>query len=206
MGNKTPNFKAGLKRARKRAGYKTQEEFANGIKKSIETVRNWEQGKTKPSLDDFIQLCEDLSCDADYLLDNLDEQTHDIDFICKYTGLSSDAVNYLQVMNDREQQFSLLKSRPLDFFITNCWRFLLSMEAISRQCQEAESILNSGGAPTEEQINRLFDLEKDIKYSQMELWEESRNIVDKAYNVRKTQAEIENAINKYNKRWEWKNG
>lgn len=101
MGNQKLSFRVGLKRARKRAGYKTQEEFANGIKKSIETVRNWEQGKTKPSLDDFIQLCEDLSCDADYLLDNLDEQTHDIDFICKYTGLSSEAVQLLHNLNER---------------------------------------------------------------------------------------------------------
>ncbi len=95
MGNKTPNFGRGLKKARKRAGYKTQPDFAKSYHRSIDTVQNWEQGKFKPRLDEFLDLCQFFNCDADYLLDTLDERTHEIDYICKYTGLSSDAVEAL---------------------------------------------------------------------------------------------------------------
>lgn len=100
MGKMMPNFGKGLKKARKAAGYKTQADFANKIDRSIETVRNWEQGKASPSLDDFLGICMILRCDADYLIDNLDERTHELDFICKYTGLSAEAVELLHYLNE----------------------------------------------------------------------------------------------------------
>ena len=103
MGNNTMSFERGLKRARKNAGYKTQEIFADSVQRSIDTVRNWEQGKNKPSLDDFMGLCEFLHCDADYLLDNLEVPTHELDFVCKYTGLSSEAVEELHKYADLEE-------------------------------------------------------------------------------------------------------
>ena len=108
MGSRTPNFSKGLKKVRKKAGYKTQEIFSKSINKSLETVRNWEQGKYKPSLDDFLALCELFVCDADYLLDTIDERTHDARFICQYTGLSEDAVESLHKMHESEIEYDHL--------------------------------------------------------------------------------------------------
>ena len=49
---------------------------------------------------DFIYLCHFLNCDADYLLDRIDEQTHDLDFICKYTGLSAESIKVLHYISN----------------------------------------------------------------------------------------------------------
>ncbi len=119
MGNLTPNFGAGLKRARKKAGYKTQQDFADSFYKSLETIRNWEQGKTKPSLDDFLDLCYRFECDADYLLGTIDERTHNISFICQYTGLSETAVEHLHMLsavnnNERYRQIICAINRLLE--------------------------------------------------------------------------------------------
>lgn len=90
-----PNFSKGLKRARKNAGYKTQQDFADAIHKSLNAIQKWEQGKTFPSLGEFIDLCQFFNCDADYLLGNIENVTHDLDFVCKYTGLSAEAIENL---------------------------------------------------------------------------------------------------------------
>ena len=104
MGNKIVDFGKGVKKARKNAGFKTQQDFADKICVSIETVRNWEQGQNKPSLDDFIMLCDTLECDADYLLNTLDVQTHDLAFICDYTGLSGEAVTLLHKLKNADTE------------------------------------------------------------------------------------------------------
>ncbi len=95
MSKKKPIFRSGIKRARQKAGYKTQQEFANTFSVSLNTVQKWEQGKTSPTLGEFQDLCDFFSCDADYLLGRIDEKTHDLNFVCEYTGLSADAVEKL---------------------------------------------------------------------------------------------------------------
>ena len=110
----TSNFSEGLKRARKKAGIKRQEDFANEINKSLNAVQKWEQGKTSPSLDDFIDLCDFFKCDADYLLARIDEKTHDLAFICEFTGLSEDVVSGLHTVFDSKT------IHFFDFFIRYC--------------------------------------------------------------------------------------
>ena len=90
------SFEKGLKRARKLAGYSTQQALADACKKSPQTIMNWEQqGRAKPSLDDFLSLCDLFGCDADYLLGTIDEKTHDLQFICDQTGLTAEAISRL---------------------------------------------------------------------------------------------------------------
>ena len=64
-------FAQRLKECRKRE-FRTQEEFAKAIGKKIETIRNWEQGRTFPPTGEFIKICEILNCSADYLTGRYD--------------------------------------------------------------------------------------------------------------------------------------
>lgn len=112
MGNKKTIILVNMKEARKKAGYKTQEEFAKAYHISLQTVRNWEQGKTSPSLEDFIDLCEKLKCDADYLLGKIDERTHTLEYIKNNTGLTEDSVHALGFLHSRGYD---TEKKTLDF-------------------------------------------------------------------------------------------
>lgn len=101
MGSKKTTFLVKLKEARKKAGYKTQEEFADAYHISLETVRNWEQGKTMPLMGDFIDLCDFLHCDGDYLLGKIDERTHTLQYIKDLTGLTEDSIHTLNFLHRR---------------------------------------------------------------------------------------------------------
>lgn len=101
MGNKKTTFLVKLKEARKKAGYRTQEEFANAYHINLETVRNWEQGTAMPRMGDFIDLCDFLHCDGDYLLGKIDERTHTLQYIKDLTGLTEDSIHALNFLHRR---------------------------------------------------------------------------------------------------------
>lgn len=96
MGDKlyTFSFKEGFKRARKKGGY-TQKSFSEEFNISIETVKNWEQGRNVPEIETLEKLCNFFHCDIDYLLGNMECETHDKQFIHDKTGLSENAINKL---------------------------------------------------------------------------------------------------------------
>ena len=96
MGDKlyTFSFKDGFKRARKNSGY-TQKSFSESFNISIETVKNWEQGRNIPEMETLERLCNFFQCDIDYLLGNIECETHDKQFIHDQTGLSENAINKL---------------------------------------------------------------------------------------------------------------
>lgn len=98
MGSKLHTFSSGCRRARKKAGY-TQQSFADAIHFSVESVRNWEQGRVVPERSTIEKLCDFFKCDMDYLFDRIDYETHDLSFICKYTGLSEEAVKVLHYLS-----------------------------------------------------------------------------------------------------------
>lgn len=108
MGLILRSFKDGFKRARRNAKDRngkryTQESFAEAFGVSVDTVKNWEQGRTAPSIDILIELCDFFECDMDYLFGTLDCKTHDMQFIHNKTGLSEEAINelmYIKTLND----------------------------------------------------------------------------------------------------------
>ena len=60
----------------------TQEQLAGMIGKGTQTISNWERGYYYPGeVDTILKLAEILECDPDFLLDRLDESTHDIHFV-----------------------------------------------------------------------------------------------------------------------------
>lgn len=94
----TFSFSKGFKKARKEVGY-TQESFATALDISIETVKNWEQGRNIPEISTIKKLCAFFKCDIDYLFDNLNCKKHDDQFIQNETGLSETAINTLKSVN-----------------------------------------------------------------------------------------------------------
>lgn len=99
------NLKDGLKRARKNHVYIneegkqekfTQKILSETIHVSLDTVRNWEQGKAIPSLSMLLVLSDLYQCDLDYLTGKIECKTHDLQFICSQTGLTEQAAVLLQ--------------------------------------------------------------------------------------------------------------
>lgn len=100
MGDKlyTFSFKKGFKRARIKNGY-TQKRFSEKFNISIETVKNWEQGRNIPEFKTLEKLCNFFQCDLDYLFDNLDCKDHDTQFIHDETGLSEKSIEQLRFLS-----------------------------------------------------------------------------------------------------------
>lgn len=106
-------FKDVFKRERRRCGF-TQQSFAEYFGVSLDTVRNWEQGRKVPEIKTIERLCDEFGCEPDYLLGRMEHSTHDIQFICDQTGLSEYAVCELTRMKE-----DLASIKVLDFLITN---------------------------------------------------------------------------------------
>lgn len=97
----TSGFKRVFKQERIKAGY-TQESFAISFGVSLDTVRNWEQGRTVPEIKTLEALCAEFGCEPDYLLGRMQHSTHDEQFICSATGLNEDSVaNLHRLSKDR---------------------------------------------------------------------------------------------------------
>ena len=70
MGEKLKNLrKSRFKENPKRFNYcRSQETFAENFGCGRETIVNWENNNTSPSLKDFIEICQKLECEPNYLL------------------------------------------------------------------------------------------------------------------------------------------
>ena len=64
-----------------------------------QTIWNWETGRTMPSIDRFIELCEIFNCELDYLLCKHDCKTREASDIHNSLGLSENAITILKQIN-----------------------------------------------------------------------------------------------------------
>ena len=101
---KLRSFKDGFKKARRNAKDRngkryTQESFAESFGVSVDTVKNWEQGRTAPSIDTLIELCDFFECDIDYLFGTLDCKTHDVQFIQEYIEQKKKTIQQIYILN-----------------------------------------------------------------------------------------------------------
>lgn len=103
MGTKLHNER--LKKERKKK-YKTQDAFADALGVSIESVRNWEQGRILPEMGTLFKICDLLGCDLDYLTGRIDYKKHGDQFIHDQTGLSEDAIRRLRSWSQEDDQRS----------------------------------------------------------------------------------------------------
>lgn len=73
----------------------TQEQFAEKMDVSLDTVKNWEQGYNYPTIDMLVKIADFFHCDFDYLLGKQQEPNKEYQYIEEYTGLSTEAVSNL---------------------------------------------------------------------------------------------------------------
>lgn len=117
------SFKTGMKSERKKAGY-TQQTFVEAYnaycKKTgsdctttLESVRNWEQGRSVPEWETVTNICNMFGCDMDALFGNISRSTHDLEYICSETGLDETSVERLQYYKDRSEG----KTRLVNFLL-----------------------------------------------------------------------------------------
>lgn len=78
----------------------SQEDLAEALDVTRETIGQWERGLTPPSLSSIIKICDLYHVDADYIMGRLDCQTHDLQYVHDLTGLSEDAINQLMTINE----------------------------------------------------------------------------------------------------------
>lgn len=100
-------FRKNLKEARKKAGYKTQETFSEAMDVTVESVRNWEQGRTIPEMKTLLKIVELLDCDMDYLIGRIQESSHTRKYIQEQTGLSEQVISLLQKWNTSDDRKKL---------------------------------------------------------------------------------------------------
>lgn len=102
MGNKLhiSNFISRLKALRNDKKW-TQQNLADSMEVDLKTVRNWENAKLDPpacngmKLSHFINLCEKLECDPEYLIGDLPTRRKTTSDIVSETGLSKMAAESL---------------------------------------------------------------------------------------------------------------
>lgn len=61
-------FKNRLKELRKKKGIKSQQELADLVGLSLDTIKGYESRGVKPSRDNLIKLADFLECEVEYLL------------------------------------------------------------------------------------------------------------------------------------------
>lgn len=75
----------------------TQNDLANKLNCNRQKIADWERGKSTPSADDLILLSNIFNVSSDYLLGISPAPTTDknVQFICDYTGLEVESIEYL---------------------------------------------------------------------------------------------------------------
>lgn len=90
-----------IERARKNAGFKTIASVADKLELAqYQTVSNWEKGKSAPSIETLLKLCELFDCDLGYLVGEYPCPRLDLSIAHESLGLSPDALAVLQGMKE----------------------------------------------------------------------------------------------------------
>lgn len=139
-----------LKELRKRK-FKTQESFAEAAEVSVETVRNWEQGRVLPEMGTLFKIADILDCDLDYLTGRIDCKTHDVQFIHEQTGLSEKAIKKLRKLAAQSESGGWLDVLSLIIEDVNA-EYLLSL--IARRVMEYKPRTKASKALTHKELTQ----------------------------------------------------
>lgn len=91
---KLRSFGDKLKKIRIQYGM-TQDNFADEMNISLDTVKNWEQGYNYPSIDMLVSIAEYFNCDFDYLIGQQETPSKEYAHISDMIGISEDAAAQL---------------------------------------------------------------------------------------------------------------
>lgn len=102
-----------LTQERKNIGF-SQERLSEILEISRDTLSKWENGHRFPDIEQLQKICKIFNCDADYMLGNIEERSHDIRKMMNKTGLSDSTI---QLLEDLNVDISPQVSRILDFIV-----------------------------------------------------------------------------------------
>lgn len=85
---------------------------------------NWIKGKNFPQdITKLLELCNALNCNLDYFFTPMQEATHDMHYICEETGLTTQSVETLKKLHDREQYYTDHDMKILNYILSNTGEF-----------------------------------------------------------------------------------
>lgn len=176
MGNKLhiSNFISRLKSLRNEKKW-TQQNLADSMDVDLKTVRNWENAKLDPpacngmKLTHFINLCEKLECDPEYLIGDLPTKRKTTADIVSETGLSKAAAESLAQIKEEgntvigSAKIMLLNAMLEDvMFLENAANVLYALHTIPEESFVRISFHDKNGASNGNAlvINRSDDLRR----------------------------------------------
>lgn len=176
MGNKLhiSNFISRLKSLRNEKKW-TQQNLADSMDVDLKTVRNWENTKLDPpacngmKLTHFINLCEKLECDPEYLIGDLPTKRKTTADIVAETGLSEEAAESLAQIKEEgnsvigSAKIMLLNAMLEDvMFLENAASVLYALHMIPEESFVSISFHDKNGASNGNALvtNRSEDLRR----------------------------------------------
>ena len=125
-----------MKNARKKAGIKTQELFADTVGVHLKTVRNWEQGIYAPDLTNLVFICNLVNCSMDYLLGFVDDvsgiepfEKETLESIADWYGYDSQTTKAVEELSELIHAIARHKMR-----------FCGSFESKRAKCEEKDAV------------------------------------------------------------------
>lgn len=107
----TAEFGQRLRRQRKREGYASQKDLATAAGVSVQVISAYENGDRVPSGDIIAALARALKCTTDYLFLMDDAPSREPGDVCRYLGISEEAVEALVEFNKKGFDLSALMVR-----------------------------------------------------------------------------------------------
>lgn len=158
-----------IREARENKGI-TQQGMADALRVKRETVNQWESESRHIKEKDLCMIAPFLGVTSDYLLGLEYEQSHDLHYICYYTGLSGEAVKNISQKKPGDYLFRTAISRFFEnddlsrrFFrdmqaVTNCYAAVKSeLSGYSEVIDQAASSEDS--AEVKRNLSQLLGLE-----------------------------------------------
>lgn len=142
-------FSERLRERRKEKGYISQRAFAKAYDEKfppkrkddsngsdsgfLGTLKNYESGgaKCNPKLEYVVNICKLLDCSVDYLLGEINTPTHELEFVCDFTGLSLESVAILHELTRKN-----VKIKSVTYKMLNSLLDWLLLEELSIYCEE----------------------------------------------------------------------
>lgn len=133
------SFCVGFKKARK-AKRLTQKSFCDEYEKvtgssvTIETVRNWEQGRAIPRIDTLISLADFFGVSVDYLLNRSECTSIDNEYIREKTGLNDASISMLETAkkeSEIEKQIYDLRNNNSSLTVTDTLNIMCKYDTLA---------------------------------------------------------------------------
>ena len=111
----------------------TQQELADAMNVSLDTVKNWEQCYNYPSIDMLIKIANFLNCDVDYLLGRQELRYKIAISKDEYTGISDKAIENLTLAIKHNKSYIKILSLLLEdeFFLYQLSNYYTNPELLS---------------------------------------------------------------------------